>query len=375
MSKAHYHIPFSKKRKLPYKLWKYISKEFTLPLFCAIIAFSMLFLLNSVFDDLSDFNNTKIPFSLLARYFLAKIPSSLANIVPISILLATSFMTINLGKNNELSAMRSGGLSLAVCAMPVWFFTAILAVTVFFINEKVAANCTQFTQQVRAKWHNKQTKQQQLFFYNPKGQRDWFFDSFSKTEASRNVIIRQYNDIGRTTKVLTAQTALFKKGEWFFSNGTLSQYQYDQSNLPSITDLTSFSQKQITFPETPDSIQLQHKSWELLNIREIFQILSNNLISAKKMKNHLKVLLWNRLSFPLTNFIGALLGFSLCIATGRSEIMKGFASAVFLLVLCYASGQFFLVLGKNGWLSPFLAGAASNLFFTGIALFFVWKHQ
>jgi len=62
-------------------------------------------------------------------------------------------------------------------------------------------------------------------------------------------------------------------------------------------------------------------------------------------------------------------------ASKGAGIVRGFAAAVAMLVLFYLIGQFTLVLGKNGWLPPFLAGAGTNLAFTAAGIVAMWKKQ
>ena len=56
-------------------------------------------------------------------------------------------------------------------------------------------------------------------------------------------------------------------------------------------------------------------------------------------------------------------------------MVRGFAAAVAMLVLFYLIGQFTMVMGKNGWLPPFLAGAGTNLAFTAAGIVAMWKKQ
>ena len=92
-------------------IFKYVLREFMIPLACALAAFAFLFLVNNVFDDLPDFMSKDVPMRVVLAYFLSLQPHNLLNVIPISVLLAASFMTVMMGRNNELSAMRRFALA------------------------------------------------------------------------------------------------------------------------------------------------------------------------------------------------------------------------------------------------------------------------
>lgn len=91
---------------------------FVMPLIGSIAVFTAVVLLMAVFDDLPDFSDTGAPLSVTILYFVARMPGTLVTVIPFSVLLAVSFMTLVMRKNNELTAIRSAGISLFTVAAP-----------------------------------------------------------------------------------------------------------------------------------------------------------------------------------------------------------------------------------------------------------------
>ena len=116
-------------------IFKYVLREFLIPLVCALAAFAFLFLVNNVFDDLPDFMSKDVPMRIVLAYFLSLQPHNLLNVIPISVLLAASFMTVMMGRNNELCAMRAAGMSLLTCALPVWIVALVACFCAICIGE------------------------------------------------------------------------------------------------------------------------------------------------------------------------------------------------------------------------------------------------
>ena len=66
----------------------YVFREFMIPFSILLFAFTFLFLIGDIFNDLSDFLDGKAPFAVTARYFIAKMPGNIRFVLPISVLLA-----------------------------------------------------------------------------------------------------------------------------------------------------------------------------------------------------------------------------------------------------------------------------------------------
>jgi lipopolysaccharide export system permease protein len=357
------------------KILRYFAVSFAVPLVCALVAFAVLFLVNDVFDDLGDFLGKEVPAAVTLAYFLASQPQNLTHIAPISTLLAASFMTMMMGRNNEITALRAAGLSIAACAIPVWLIAGLVCVAVFTVNEALGPRSASYAQEVYTQWTEGSRKQDRnsIAFHNPAERRDWFFEDFSPDGQSRGAIVRQYRPDGSTAWVLSALRAEHRLNTWIFTAGDVKVYETGSNNLDGPPRF--FTQKMASYPETPDNILSHSRNWELLTLGELHRVLQDDFMPTARVRRLLRVLFWNRLTFPLASLVGALFGIALTIVPGRSGVIRGFAAAVAMLVLFYLIGQFTLVLGKNGWLPPFLAGAATNLAFTAAGMVAMWKKQ
>ena len=139
-------------------IFKYVLREFMIPLVCALAAFAFLFLVNNVFDDLPDFMSKNVPIRVVMAYFLSLQPHNLLNVIPISVLLAASFMTVMMGRNNELCAMRAAGMSLLTCALPVWLVACVACVCAICIGEFWGPAGLHNASRIRREWLDNKKK-------------------------------------------------------------------------------------------------------------------------------------------------------------------------------------------------------------------------
>ncbi len=348
-------------------LGAYLLREFLQPLLCALLAFVMLFLLIDMFDDIPDFNGKHVPLPITILYFLAKQPLNLVNVIPISTLLAASFMTVSLGRNSEITAMKAAGLSIASCYRPVWISSILLCISVLCIQELVGPSAMRMADDIRLNWLDANKKRDtRIAFHNPSDGRDWLVESLDEASGvGQGIVIRQYRDDGSTEYLLKSPKGTYGPDGWTFEDAVITPFSV--SGHP-VGETQRHAVHPCPFPETPKDLQGYSGELENLTISELLQARHAKMKPSPKERQVMDVMLWYHGCFPLACLVGALFGVSLSITHERTGAMKGFASAVGLLVLFYLCCQFGLVMGKNGWLPPFVSGALPSLAFTTAGL-------
>ena len=387
----------------------YIARNFAMPYVGAIIGFMALFMLvDSINGDMRDFleENTKIkrelvadaqiqidqadktakpsagegrqliPWSVILTYLLAKQPQNLTYVIPFASLLAASFMTMMLGKNSELTAMRAAGMSLFSCCIPVWVMAALSCAVVLAINESWGPACLKKADAIETAYlkHGK-VKSRSAFAFELE-HRDWLIDSLSLDGVSTGVIVRQYRPDGTTEYLLSAQSAKFKEG-WFFKNGFVKSYGIDGTPLRQSPEF--FDELKKDYTESPENIHSHSIERERMTIAELRNVLCSGLVTSKRELNLLKTLLFHRCLFPLAALIAALFGVSLTISTDRMGAMNGFATAVASLLLFYLLTEIGVLCVKNGWFaplggfSPIMGGILPTIAFLLLAFRTMWR--
>ena len=200
-------------RRFPRRLARHLLAEFLVPLLGSVGAFALLSLLLAVFDRLPDFTDTGIPLGRLLLYFAACMPETLVVVFPVSALLAVCWMTMVLGKNSELTAIRSAGIPLVKAAAYIWIVAGLLCLFACLLSEVLHPMATEVIEQTHDTYINptkaKSKARLHLAYACTRTRRDWFFTRFSTTAPSEGVVVRTYDKSGRTMEVLTAESAEF----------------------------------------------------------------------------------------------------------------------------------------------------------------------
>lgn len=386
-------------RQFPHKLACHLLREFALPLVGSIAAFVVICLLLAVFDDLPDFSGVDIPMGMTLKYFLARVPENLLMAFPISAILAVSFMNMVLGKNNELTAIRSAGLSLMHAAAYVWLTAILLSCAIFALSEFIQPACVRYVAMVKkdyldnparkkstkAKDQKKSTKPSlnQLAYYTPKMKQEWFFADFKENAPCQGVSVCTQDDRGRPLKVLSAAEGEYSKeqGQWLFKMVSMTEYEYTD-NLPSTKPAVFMDEfpdqmhlQERLYRENPRDILIQSRPLEELPLKDLLRMRRKKIFADSRNSNLVGTLLAYRLASPLATLIATMLGFALTLTRGRTTPVKGFVTAVGLFVAYYLAAQIFLVLGKNNHLWWLLAGTLPTLAMFILALHLNIKRQ
>ncbi len=387
-------------RRLSPILSRHLLREFSVPLFGSLAAFLAISLLLAVFDDLPDFSGVEIPAATTALYFLARTPDYLITVFPISALLAASFMTIVLGKNQELTAMRSAGISLLAAATPVWILAGLLCAGSSFLTEVVHPVSVRFVETVKNDYLDNPAARKasakaatpakasssgnQLAYFNPRKHQEWFFADFRPRGTCRGISITCQDDRGRPVSVFTAAEGDYdvSKGGWRFRQTALVRYDYSKGKLPTVLptefhDCFPEDSTQVTkfYDESPRDILIQSTPMEQTSLRGLLRLQRRKILLASQNLSLVRTLLAYHLTSPLAPLVAVLLGFALTMPKGRTSAIQGFVLAIGLYVGYTLLAQFFLVLGKNGYLWWPLAGALPTLAALAGAVTLAWKRQ
>ena len=115
-------------------------RSMLLPFTCCIGGFIFVFFIANVQDDLSDMLKLNDAQLIITYYFLL-IPDKFAYIAPMSLLLSTIYCFSSLNRNHEIVAMRSAGLSITKLSMPIYLFSALVGLFLFFSSEYIEPYC------------------------------------------------------------------------------------------------------------------------------------------------------------------------------------------------------------------------------------------
>jgi lipopolysaccharide export system permease protein len=115
------------------KLNQYLVKDYLTIFTVAMLLITFAFSLAAIYKAV-DIMARGLPISTIGKFFLYNIPYSLAYSIPISALFSTLILFGRLSADSELSAMKSGGLSMWQIASPVILISLVLSCFCLYNN-------------------------------------------------------------------------------------------------------------------------------------------------------------------------------------------------------------------------------------------------
>ena len=352
---------------------RYFLRGLLAPLIICIAAFVMLFIIKDLFDHLDDFVKASTPFQNIAQYYLFLIPSIFYLLVPLALLLAVLYCLSSMTKNNELTAMRASGVSLYRLLVPIIATGLIFVALVYVINEKIAPHCAYWCDQfIHQEKHGNRDKEKgevnvhlihTLPLKNDVDRRIWGVGEFnSLTYKMKNVVLIQERKDGSFETEYNAETADWLDGKWWFHNVTIQEYDDYSNPRGAVEQVAHLEMSHLT--ERPKNFlsEIKYKK-EYLSAQELSEFLGTRPNASERLLAIYQTDFHYRMAAPWTCLVVALLGIPLGGATGRRGAFFGVFLSLAFFFSYYVAIMFCLNLGKQGSLSPWIAGWLPSLAF------------
>ncbi|MEA2063969.1 MAG: LptF/LptG family permease [Gemmatimonadota bacterium] len=355
---------------------RYIIREFLVVFIAALGAFLLVCLVGDAAERLSKFIDAKAPLKLILLFYLFMVPFYLVYILPASSLIATLFTLGQMNRHNELTAMRSSGVSLGRIFLPLLVLMLVISALAFVIDETVVppANTRKseiLDYRIRGRIRPSAEVRHNLDYLGEDGRR-WIAASFHRPSSSlkgvRLLKLAPASEHPRIEYRIDARQALWRPDSgWCFSNGTLRLFDTEGrgSELAARFERMHLRGR----AEVPEDFALEVKEPQQMNYQEL------NLAIGRKMRNGIRVTkdrveLWLKTSMPLASFVIVLFGAPLAVT--RRRIGPGIGMALGLIVYMAFMGSFYITrsLGYNGILHPAAAAWTSNIVFGLCGLIF-----
>ncbi len=327
-----------------------------------------IFLSVELFERLDNFMEAKVPLTRMWAYLFYKIPFVISLILPLSLLLGVLITIGLMGKNNELTAIKSCGISTFLILKPI-FFTGLFFTFLLFVFAEIIVPVS--SAKMNRIWFHEVQKRS---FSVSREKNVWlkgdhtityieFYDKKKKTIHGLTVYF--FGDNFKMIRRLDAKKAKFDSGNWIITSamdqildkktGDYKIIFHDRENIR-----LDFS------PENLESVVIKSNEMGLFELGKYIKKIEKEGYDATtyKVDFHAKI------AFP---FVCTLLGITGMGIASRKNAKEGLA-----LIIAYGMGIAFLYwiiysfcisIGYGGVLSPPVAAWTANFIFACVALF------
>lgn len=350
-------------------LHRYILQGFFRIFGLALATFVGIYLLVDFFEKVDQFLANNATIGQYVGYFLVKIPLIATQVTPLAVLMAV-FMTLGtLSRSNEITAMRSGGLSLMRISAPLVAVSLLISLLVMASSEFLTPLCA------RKSNHMLHTEVRGKPEISYRRDRIWFREGsqlinirLANPEQGllQGLTIYQLGADDLLVKRIDAQSARFLDQGWQLENGAVRSFEGAGGGLSS---LEHFDTLALPLSKTPKDFQVIETRKEELGFREL-RALAIKFLAEGYDATRYRVDMHARLATPFACLIMAFLGIPFALQKGRhSSIALGIAVSVAIGVGFFIIQSIALALGYSSILPPLVAAWSANLLFS---LFGLW---
>jgi LPS export ABC transporter permease LptG len=321
----------------------------------------------------NDIRQHHIPFHIVFSYFRFFLFQIFHWMLPISVLVSTLVTFGMMSRNNEITAIKSGGVSLYRVALPIVVVAALISVVAYLLLDFVLPYSNQRMAQLEARIKGKKpvpvSAQQKLWLLG-KGHYLLNFLSYDKeTKTLAQVQVFEMHPAEfRLTRRVYAQRARWDGQGWVFEHGWMRSFTDDGSS----TYIAITEPIRLYYAERPQDFETEVKSPDQMTFGQLHRYIET-IRNAGYAPEEFSVKLYTKTSWPVLSLVMALIALPFAFRIGKRGALYGVGIALVLGIVYWITFALFTKFGEVGNLPPVLSAWSANILFA-IAATYMFLH-
>jgi len=341
---------------------KYITKEIVKQFSIVLFAVVSIYVIVDFFEKSSHFVKADLSFSRTLTFFSLNIPFIISQIGPIGILLSIIIVFSLMNKNNELLALKSGGVSFTILLRPVLILGAVASVALFFFSVQVVPNTSTRANRIWLKEVKKQplmsSREKNIWI---KGKRRithiTYYNPIQKTIYG--VSINIFDDHFQLIRKLDAEKGVFKDKYWRLT-GLIEQKRDEETEAFNIHYRENMNEQMDFVPRDLAEVVRKPEEMSFRELKTYIQKVEDEGYDATVHRVNLHA----KPAYAFVCVIMCLLGMGLSVRKDRNQgIFFNIAYGIILAFVYWIAHSFCLSLGYGEMLPPLVAAWVTNLIF------------
>ena len=348
-------------------LYKYLTREICKHLGIVLTASIVIYLAVDFFENIDKFVDAGLPISRTIEFFELKIPLITTQILPVGTLLAVLITFGLMNKNNEIIALKCGGMSVYHILKPIIALGLLFSFILFFLSEivvPITIGKANRIYRVEVKKYAVTSVQKDIWI---KGHRSISYISYFNPQdlTISGVAVNYFDQQFRLTRRVDAAKGEFKQGQWVFSD--IMEQVLNQKTGAYDVKFQNEQVEKIDF--LPEDLQRAAKKSEEMSIKELYDYIHDIEAEGYDATSYW-VDFHGKFAYPVACLIVSMIGTGITLRTRtRDGLSLNIALGMVVVFFYWISHSFCLSLGYGGVLPPFIAAWISNFIFICFAIF------
>jgi len=338
-----------------------------------MIALTLIFLIVNYLETLDNFLDKNVTWDIITLYYLYYLPEILKILTPVALLVSTLFTIGRLSTQNEITAIKTGGISLYRIMLPLATFSILLSFGQLYFNGWIVPKSLQSKFQIEEKYLYKRISGGPIF------------NLYFRDNPTTNVIIQYYDAETKTGNKTFIETYSSERTPRLMKRTEARKITWDSLNSKWILygglvrDLSGEKIVMSPFDSLSADIRISHdkiaqlrRSPEEMNFSELKDYIDILKQGGKDVRKQM-IEYYGNFAFPFANLIVILFGvpFASVRRKGGLAIQIGAALVISFLYLVFT--KISQTIGFAADIDPILAGWGANIIFFILGLVTIWK--
>jgi lipopolysaccharide export system permease protein len=342
-------------------LSKYVNQEFYKLFAVCEVLFVFLFLTVDFLQKIDNFMEAKATKTALLLYFLYKSPFIIVNMVPPAVLISVIILFTSMKKRNELTALRTSGLSLFALCKTLMLGSLFIVVGMFLVSETVVPYTSSKGNRI---WNVDVQKRDPGLFYGKEeiwyrgGNAIYWIRQFnSREKIMRDPSFYFFDSEFHVVKRIQGRKGVWDGSHWRIENGIIQELKENGQY-----SFAKFDVYSLQIPETPETFMKGKRNPEEMSywrLKDYAETVRREGYNNAKYLVDMNI----KLAFPFIGLILLTIGIPLAVrlTKGGAPLAVSLGMAVcFLYVLTMGLAR---SLGIAGILPPLFSAWVANLLF------------
>src|SRR5438105_6620714 len=353
----------------PNILDRYILREFLKILALVLISTAALFIIVDYTELSGDIRSNHIAFHTVFAYYRFLLFQIINYTLPISVLVATLVAFGIFSKNNEVTAFKSGGVSLYRVALPIVGIAVLMSVLSYLMADYVLPYSNQRVDQLRNRIKGKgavAVQNQQKLWFLGKGRYIINFLSYDRNakQLSQVQVFELHPTRFRLTRRIYAERARWDGQGWVFERGWIASFADDGTSTYTPFDAPI----RLYYRERPDDFATEVKAPDQMTFAQLHRYIET-IRKSGYAAEELMVKLYAKTSWPFISVVMAMIALPFAFRVGKRGALYGVGIALVVGIVYWMVFAIFTKFGEVGNLPAVLSAWSANILFAIAALY------
>jgi len=362
---------------------RYLLKNFVAPFLFCLLTFVLLYVVIDLFDKLNEMIENKVDLWLFIPYYLNFIPLIIVQTSPIAVLVSIMYSLGMFNRHNEITAMRSSGISLMRILRPLIAAGFIISVFVFLINDRIVPDSAMNASEIKEEKIEMAKKKKKAKRIDKTLENIAFYGQENKIIYARrykvyknilqDIIIYGQDATQNIVSKTTATEASWDNSGWLGKN--LMFFKLDDTGR--IKGEPEFHEESyLNIKEGPEDFRKRRHQTEFMSFEDLNNYIERLSFTGGTTIRNLKVDLHQKTALPFANFVVVLIASPFAIAhMRRGGLLIGIGISMVIVLAYYAMMSVSLAFGKAGFIPPIISAWLANILFAVAGLVLISRHR